>query len=87
MLEQLTEETKQNNNDHHNLTVVYRCSKVMNRLRENKSVLQTKTEGTKLILRLKQRNNRSTEVQQQQQQKNDNTTHTETNCKITSAFS
>ena len=31
-------------------TVVYRCSKVINQLRENKSGLQTKTEGNTLTI-------------------------------------
>ena len=35
-------------------TVVYRCSKVINRLRENQSRLQTKTEGNKSTTRGKQ---------------------------------
>ena len=47
-------------------TVVYRCSKVINRLRENKSGLQTKTEGNTSTIRGKQRNNRNTELQQKQ---------------------
>ena len=41
-----------------NATVVYRCSKVINRLRENKSGLQTKTEYNTSTIREKQRNNR-----------------------------
>ena len=44
-------------------TVVYRCSKVIHRLRENKSGLQTKTEVNTSTLRGKERN-RNTEVQQ-----------------------
>ena len=44
-------------------TVEYRCSKVINRLRENKSGLQTKTQGNTSTLRGKQRNNRNTEFQ------------------------
>ena len=37
-------------------TVVYRCSKVITRLSENKSGLQTKTEGNTSTIRGKQRN-------------------------------
>ena len=44
-----------------NATVVYHCSKVINRLKENKSGLQTKTEVTTSTIRGKQRNNRNTE--------------------------
>ena len=47
-------------------TVVYRCSKVTNRSRENNYGLQTKTEGNTSIIRVKQRNNRNTDVQQKQ---------------------
>ena len=43
--------------------MVYRCSKVINRLRENKSMLQTKTEGNTSTISGKQRNSRNTEVQ------------------------
>ena len=43
-------------------TVVYRCSKVINRLRENKSALQTKTEGNTSTKTGKQQNNRNTEM-------------------------
>ena len=45
-------------------TVVDRCSKVINRLRENKSGLHTKTEVNTSTIRENQRNNRNTEVQQ-----------------------
>ena len=62
-------------------TVVYRCLKVINQLRENKSGLQTKTEVITSTVRGKQRKNRNTEVPTKNQ--NDNTTHTETNYKIT----
>ena len=46
-------------------TVVNRCSKIINRLRENKSSVQTKTEESTSTIRGKQRHNRNTEVQQQ----------------------
>ena len=61
-------------------TVVYHCSKVINRLKENKSGLQTKTEGNTSTMRGKRQNNRNTKLQQKT---NDNATHTETNYKIT----
>ena len=46
-----------------NATVVYRCSKVINRLREKLSGLHTETEGNTSNVRGKQRNNRNTKVQ------------------------
>ena len=47
-------------------TVGYRCIIVINPLRENKSGLQTKTEGKTSHVRGQQWNNRNTEVQQKQ---------------------
>ena len=47
-------------------TVVYRCSKVTNQSRDNKSGLQTKTEGNSSTIREKHLNNRNTEVNKKQ---------------------
>ena len=57
--------------------VVYCCSKVTNRLRENKkSGLQTKTEGDTSNIKGKQQNNRNTKVQQQKKNKKKTTNQT-----------
>ena len=45
-------------------TVVYRCPKVINRLRENQTGLQTKTKENTTTMRGTQRNNWNTAVQQ-----------------------
>lgn len=49
-----------------NQTILHRCSKVVNQFRENKSGLQTITEGNSSIIRGKKQNNRNTGVQQKQ---------------------
>ena len=59
-------------------------SKVINRVRENKSWLQRKTEGNTSPIRGKQGNTRNTRVQQKP---NDNVTHmNKTNYKITTVI-
>ena len=45
-----------------NSKVVYRCSKAKHQLRENKSGLQTNTEGNTSAIRGKQLNNGNTDV-------------------------
>ena len=64
-------------------TVVYSCLKVIKRLRENKTGLQTKTKGNTSTIRGRQRKNINTDLHQKT---NDNATHTETNFKITIAI-
>ena len=54
-------------------TLIYRSSKVINRLRENKSGLQTKPEGNTSTIRGKQRNNRNTEVHKKKSKRQCNT--------------